>query len=197
MGETNSSPPRFYRRNHPRVSAPCRSLGRRRPVTASKRGAHRRVDFAGHASGKTKPGSCTPGHGAPKGLRSLGGGLRSWLAVRDIPARLRLTSLRPPPAAAAPLTVDPRRSGGFHEAAYGGRRKFRRAEWQRADAGRERSGVESPASLRSIRRTHPSCGCCALYVGPKAQRWVPRSGLWSEVKIAASGMAASGRRSRA
>ncbi|MGB3097565.1 MAG: hypothetical protein WBB46_12645 [Candidatus Deferrimicrobiaceae bacterium] len=26
----------------------------------------------------------------------------------------------------------------------------------------------------------PSCGCSALYRGPKAQRGVPRSGLWSE-----------------
>jgi len=84
-------------------------------------------------------------------------------------------SLRPPPAAAAPLVPvmrgpgavsrlmrlrDPRRSGGatrsggdipgvFRE----GQRSVpttgcgdRRAEWQRADAGRERNGEESPAS---------------------------------------------------
>ena len=33
----------------------------------------------------------------------------------------------------------------------------------------------------------PSCGCCALYLGPEAMRGVPQSALWSEFLVLASG----------
>ncbi|MGA6993233.1 MAG: hypothetical protein WBX50_04965, partial [Candidatus Deferrimicrobiaceae bacterium] len=33
----------------------------------------------------------------------------------------------------------------------------------------------------------PSCGCCALNLGPEAMRGVPQSGLWSESPALASG----------
>ncbi len=134
-----------------------------------------------------------PGHRAPKGFRSLphpqrytaapgdfvGGGLRSWLAVRCT----RTAAHRPPgthslrsrhsgaaastPASLPSLTV-PR---GY------------------ASVGRLAGSGASPLSVHGLFRNGPldtgltplpSCGCSALYRGPKAQRGVPRSGLWSE-----------------
>src|SRR3990170_4506358 len=74
-------------------------------------------------------------------LRSLGGGLRSWLAVLGTctaalnltaPPLLRLAahSCTRETACATSRRGDPERSGGFLGAAYGARGKLRRAEWQ-------------------------------------------------------------------
>jgi|GEM_PF-1727079 len=112
-------------------------------------------------------------------LRRPGGGLRSWLAVRCT----RTAAHRPPgthslrsrhsraaastPASLPSLTV-PR---GY------------------ASVGRLAGSGASPLSVHGLFRNGPldagltplpSCGCSALYRGPKAQRGVPRSGLWSE-----------------
>ena len=68
---------------------------------------------------------------------------------------------------------DPRRCGGFHEAACGARCCLRRAERQRAGAGRERSGEEAPREpgspeARNCRLRSPGGGrkatvCCSAF----------------------------------
>jgi hypothetical protein len=89
-------------------------------------------------------------------LRGLGGGSVRGSAC-DGPARLRLTSLRPPPSACSasmvrpvgrtPATGDPGRCGGFRRAACGARKRLRRAE--PAASGRKVASeavAEAPAS---------------------------------------------------
>ena len=147
-----------------------------------------------------------------RGTSSEGGSVRG--SPCDAPARLRSTSLRPPPAAASPGTGDPRR---------------RPPEIHSLRSRHSRAAASAPASLPSLtvplrvrlgrapcrmrridplgarplperppgRRPHsapPSCGCYAPYRGPLAQRGVPRSGLWSEVQFRRAEPAASGRK---
>jgi hypothetical protein len=152
------------------------------------------------------------------------------------PARLRFTSLRPPPAAAPPdppATCAPngRRyaSGGTSLAIRHG---FPASSSERAprslprpSATRHRPPSSPLPGMRGLRRFR-ACGCslreaplrmrlpCGRHAPGRVQpysrtrgqvpclrgmtqRGVPRSGLWSEVRLAASGTAASGRRSRA
>ncbi|MGB3399954.1 MAG: hypothetical protein WBA34_07260, partial [Candidatus Deferrimicrobiaceae bacterium] len=78
-----------------------------------------------------KGGNCVERNSSERSqpsLRSLGGGLRSWLAVRE--TRTAALNLTAPPLLrlAAPATGDPRRCWGVDEAACGARRKSRRAE---------------------------------------------------------------------
>src|SRR3972149_5346179 len=72
--------------------------------------------------------NCVERNGSKRLPRSLGGGLRSWLAVRE--TRTAALNLTAPPLLrlAAPATGDPRRCGGVDEAACGARKKSRRAE---------------------------------------------------------------------
>ena len=51
-------------------------------------------------------------------------------------------------------------AGGVRRAAYGAREKLRRAEWQRAGEGRERSGAESPREPGALEKVRPhESGC--------------------------------------
>src|SRR3970282_2292778 len=85
-----------------------------------------------------------------RSLRSLGGGLRSWLAVRW--TRTAALNLTAPPLLrlAAPATGCPRRCGGVDEAACGARKKSRRAA--PAASGRTR-GTAASGPLRSTQIT--------------------------------------------
>src|SRR3970282_2659710 len=103
-----------------------------------------------------------------RSLRSLGGGLRSWLAVRwTSTAALNLTA---PPLLrlAAPATGGPRRCGGVDEAACGARKKSRRAE--PAASGRTVASVAegTPPRARGPGIRHSQLGARPLRLVPGA-----------------------------
>ena len=140
-------------------------------------------------------------------LRSLGMEKGPWLAgdssplrSRPSPARCRFRSRTGRRFAAIPI---PRSTGHRHPGGHSLRSRHSRAAASppaslpsltvplRVRLGRApcRSGRIDPLGARPLperppgRRPHsapPSCGCYAPYRGPKAQRGVPRSGLWSE-----------------
>src|SRR3972149_5239837 len=101
--------------------------------------------------------NCVERNGSKRLLRSLGGGLRSWLAVRE--TRTAALNLTAPPLLrlAAPATGDPRRCGGVDEAACGARKESRRAE--PAASGRKvasvAEGTPPRARVPGIRLSHP------------------------------------------
>src|SRR3990172_11482833 len=124
--------------------------------------------------GVSPPKENVGAEGSRVSLRSLGGGLRSWLAVRGTctralnltaPPLLRLAahSCTRETACATSRRGDPERSGDFlglggdtplpHPGDESGMSpgKLRRAEWQRAGEGRERSEEEAPRALGSPR----------------------------------------------